>query len=63
MKTMRNELIAFGIISCIVLAIILTIHPLDELRIKDFGGLFGIIGFVVIKKMVDIYFAKRDKIN
>lgn len=38
---------------------IITIHPLDEITIKDFGGLFGVIGFIVVKKMVDVYFAKK----
>jgi hypothetical protein len=61
MTTMRNELIAFAIISCILIAMILTIHPIDEITIKNFSGVFGVIGFVVVKKMVDVYYSKHSK--
>lgn len=59
MRTIRNELIAFAIISCVLITMIFTTNPLDEITIKDFGGLFGVIGFVVVKKMVNAYFVNK----
>ena len=59
---MKNELIAFVLISCIMTVLIFTIHPLNEITVKDFGGVFGVIGFIMVKKMVDAYFVKK-KIN
>jgi hypothetical protein len=59
MNTMRNDLIALVIISCILIVMIFTIHPLSDITLKDFGGLFGVIGYFVVKKLVDAYFAKK----
>lgn len=55
---MKNELIAFAIISCILIAMILTSHPLNEITPNNFAGLFGAVGYFVVKKIVDAYFSK-----
>jgi energy-converting hydrogenase Eha subunit C len=60
MKTnIKNELIAFAIITCILIGMVLLLKPIDKIIINDFGGIFGVIGFIVVKYFVDAYFAKK----
>lgn len=40
MIQMKNELIAFTLIACILIIMILVSHPLNEITLKDFGGVF-----------------------
>ena len=61
MKTIKNELIALALISCILIAMIFIIHPLNEISIKDFSGLLGVLSYIVLKKMVDIYYEKKNQ--
>jgi len=62
METKKNDIIAFVLISCILTVMIFTTHPLNEITLKDFGGVFGVIGYIAVKKMVDAYFAKKKSI-
>ena len=56
---MKNELIAFVLIACILVVVRITNHPLNEISLKDFSGVNGVIGYIVVKKMVDAYFEKK----
>lgn len=59
MNTMKNDLIALALMSFILIVMIFTIHPLNDITINDFGGLFGVAGYFVVKKLVDAYFVKK----
>jgi len=59
MNTKKNELIAFTIISCILAVSIFTSQPLNEITIYDFGGVYGVIGYLVVKRIVDAYYAQK----
>lgn len=58
---MKNDLIAMAGISSILLVMIFTIHPLNEITFKDFGGFYGVIGYFVVKVIVDSYFARKNR--
>ena len=60
MNKNKNEIIAFVLISCILAIMILVITPLNEITLNHFGGVFGVLGYLVVKKMVDIYFAQKE---
>lgn len=59
MNTMKNDLITLAIISSILIVMIFINHPLNEITLKNFSGLLGVLGYFVVKKMVDAYFAKK----
>jgi hypothetical protein len=56
---MKNDLIALAIISGILIIMIFIMTPMDKITIKNFSGLLGILGYFVVKKIVDVYFAKK----
>ncbi len=59
MNTMKNELIAWFIISCILMVPILANHPISEITLESFSAIYGIVGYILVKKVVDAYFAKK----
>ena len=56
---MKNELIAFVLITCILIVVTFPNHPLNEISLKDFSGVYGVIGYIIVKKIVDAYFEKK----
>ena len=60
MNKNKNEIIAFVLISCILTIMIFIITPLNEITLNHFGGVSGVLGYLVVKKIVDAYFAQKE---
>jgi len=56
---MKRNLIGLGSISAILIAFILIRTPFEEITYKDFGGVYGVAGFFVLKIIVEEYLKSK----
>jgi len=56
---MKQDLIDMMVISSLILIAMLYFHPMKELKLESFYGLFGVVLYFIGKNIVRNYFLKK----
>lgn len=56
---MKQDIIDMMVISSLILIAILYFHPMKELRLENFYGLFGVVLYLIGKNIVRNFFLKK----
>ncbi len=56
---MKQDLIDMMVISSMILIAILFLHPMKELRLENFYGLFSVVLYFIGKNIVRNFFLKK----
>jgi len=56
---MKRALIDMSIMTTIFVIVALVMIPFNEITFRHFIGLIGLIGYLVVRLIIDTYYAKR----
>jgi len=57
--TVKRTLIDITIMTIIFVVIALVMIPFNELKFRHFSGLIGVIGYLVVRLIIDTYYTKK----
>jgi len=53
---MKRNLIVLGSISAVVIVFILIRTPLEVITYRNFGGVYGVVGYFILRIIVEEYY-------